>query len=253
MTQTNLDKIVFDYDRKDSELFNSTQHEHWRNIEDFYSKLQGRCLLEVKLPQTGAPKGWVVSRVNLHVSQVLMRLLYLTETFCDSSKKFNATSSAAMIKAMTEVPLHLGYIVWVLKNHNDLESTQVELGKIAFGNRDPKSGFTTSSKVTQKVFYTRADEMVKSIFKKAPSTIDIFERLYKDANAIGHNNYEARMLTGIQDGDTWRAGDRKELFVIFSNSMFPLFFYCDTILSMSHVFLQVIDHHAKYLPTDWPK
>ncbi len=253
MISTNTDQILFDFKDEDSKLFDPEQQKYWRHIETSYIELKSRCLLTAELPQTGTHKDWIKSRVNLHVSQSLMRLLYLLEEFCCSCKNFNGVSAAALVKAMVEVPLHFGYMTWILTEHNEFEKVRFELNKVAFGNRDSLSGLTTSSKITQKVFYTRADEMMKKLFKDEPAAMNVFERLYKDANATGHHNYEARMLTGIQNGELWKAGDRKELFVFFSSKIFQFFLYCDTIVTMTSFFIKAIDHYLEYLPTFYPQ
>jgi len=249
---TNVDSIEFNYSEEDKKLFKPEQREHWKNIQRHYLDLRKKCLQEITLPQSGTHREWITSRVNYHTSPSLIRLLYLTEGFCNSSKTFNAVSSAVLVKAMVEIPLHLGYITWILSEHNSFEEIKSELHKLAFGNRDPESGLTTSGKVTQKILYTRSDEMVKKIFKKNPSAINIFESLYKDANATGHHNYEARMLTGIQNKDTWKAKDRKESFVFFSNNIFQFFMHCDAVLGMSGLLLKAIDHYLSHLPLNFP-
>ena len=183
-----------------------------------------------------------------------MRLLYLVEGFCEASEGFNPVNTAVFVKAMVEIPLHLGYLVWILDTYKDFDSIKNELSKIAFGNRDEKTGLTISSKISQKTFYSRSDEMIRKFFKDEPSKIDIFETLYKEANATGHNNYEGRnLLCGVQNGDTWRAKDRKEWFVFISNNIFRFFMQCDAVLGMSDIILKALDHYLKQLPDNFTK
>ncbi len=245
----NKDSIVFNFSKQDSQLFDVRQREDWIHIEKFYKKIQKYCLAKVIIPTTGSHKEWITARVKLHVSTSIMRLLYLTESFCDTSKTFNSAGSAVLIKAMVEIPLHLGYLTWILDEHSDFDSIKKELSKIAFGRRDQKGGLTKSSKITQKDFYTRADGLIKKFFKDQPSTINIFETLYKEANATGHHNYEGRnMLCGLENNGIWQAKDRKELFVFYSTKIFQFFMHCNAILGMSFVFLEAIDHYLKQLP-----
>ncbi len=248
--EVNSKSIDFNYTNGDRKLFTDDQHRHWDNIKENYFVLSKKILLKVVLPQTGSHKGWITSRVELHVSQSLMRILYLVEEFCHASENFNSVAVAALVKSISEIPLHLGYIVWVLSENHDFEKIRTELRKISFGNINPKSGLTGSLKITQRELYERSDQMMRKFFKDQPG-FDIFESLYKDSNAIGHHNYEARMLTGIQNGDTWKAGDRKELFVFFSNNIFQIFMYCDAALSMSKILLSAIDHYLSHLPENF--
>lgn len=254
MIQTNTNSISFVFSEDDTKLFNDDQKRHWENIQKFYEKLQKRCLPEIEIPISASHKTWITARVNLHTTTSLMRLLYLVEGFCDVSKKFNGVASAVFIKAMTEVPLHLGYLVWILSEHNDFESIRAELSKLAFGNRDKGVGLTVSSKISQKDLYTHSDAMIKKFFKDQPSTINIFETLYKEANATGHHNYEGRnLLCGVQNNDTWHAKDRKEWFVFISNNIFQFFMHCDAILGMSNVFLGAMDHYLSQMPENFNK
>ena len=254
MIQTNIDSIVFDFSEEDKKLFSDDQKRHWANIQGFYEKLKARCSGEIEIPISASHKEWITARVNLHITTSLMRLLYLVEGFCGVTKNFNSVASAVFVKAMTEVPLHLGYLVWILVEHNDFESIRIELSKLAFGNRDKGVGLTVSSKISQKDLYTHSDAMIGKFFKDQPSTINIFETLYKEANATGHHNYEGRnMLCGLQNNSTWYAKDRKELFVFYSNNIFQFFMHCDAILGMSHVFLNAIDHYLNQLPDNFKK
>ena len=254
MNNTNLNSIALNFSEEDKKLFSEEQKRHWENIQKFYEKLQKRCLPEVKTPISASHKIWITARVNLHTTTSLMRLLYLVEGFRDVSEKFNGVASAVFIKAMTEVPLHLGHLVWILSEHNDFESIRAELSKLAFGNRDKGVGLTVSSKISQKDLYTHSDAMIKKFFKDQPSTINIFETLYKEANATGHHNYEGRnLLCGVQNDDTWRAKDRKEWFKFISNNIFQFFMHCDAILGMSDVFLSAIDHYLNQMPENFNK
>jgi hypothetical protein len=250
---TNKDSIAFDFSVEDRKIFNDEQREDWDQIESSYEDLKKLCQTKIDIPITGSHKEWIAARVNLHVTPSIMRLLYLTESFCDATAEFNSVTSAVLIKAMAEIPLHLGYLVWILDSKKDFESIRVELSKIAFGNRNPKTGLTVSSNISQKTLYSRSDEMIKKFFKDQTSEINILEELYKDANATGHHNYEGRnMLCGLQNNGTWLAKDRKELFLFYSKNIFHFFMYCETILSMSKIFLSAIDFYLKELPDNFP-
>ncbi len=241
--------IVFDYSDADKTLFKNDQDRHWKDIEEFYVKLRSRCKDELKLSDRGTHKEWITSRVEMHMVTSLMRLLYLTESFRDSTMKFNAAAAAIHIKAMVEIPFHLGYLVWILSSHSKFEEMRAELAKIAWGIRDEDTGLTGKANITQKVFYTRADEMIEKHFKDQPSTIKIFKTVYKEANATGHHNYEGRnVLMGVQKDDTWKPKDRKEWFVFLSSNIFQFFLHCATILSMSSFFVGAIDYYLEHLP-----
>ena len=252
MVQTNLDSIQFNYSDADKKLFDDEHKRHWKNIEDFYVKLKEKCLEKIEIPISATHKKWITQRVNLHITTSLMRLLYLVESFCDASKSFNSVACAIHIKAMAEIPLHLGYLVWILDSHKDFQSIRNELSKISFGNKDPKIGLTTSGKISQKVLYTRADEMINKFFKDDPQQINIFETLYKEGNAIGHHNYEGRnVLIGVMNDNIWEVRDRKIWFV-FMAKLFQLFMHCDSTLTMSWVFLDALDYYLKQMPEKLP-
>lgn len=254
MIQTNINLIAFDFSEEDKKLFSDDQKQHWANIENFYEKLKNRCLPEIEIPASASHKKWITARVNLHTTTSLMRLLYLAEGFCGVSKNFNAVASAVFAKGMIEIPLHLGHLAWILAEHNDFESIRTELHKLAFGNRNKETGLTTSSKISQKDLYTHSDEMIKKLFKGQSTTINIFETLYKEANATGHHNYEGRnVLCGVQNNDIWHAKDRKEWFVFISNNIFQFFMYCDATMEMSDIFLKAIDHYLNQLPENFKK
>ena len=248
MTQTNLDSIKFSYSEEDRKLFNDEHKRHWKNIEDLYVKLRGKCSEKIEIPISATHRRWITQRVNLNVTTSLMRLLYLVESFCDASKNFNSVAAAVHIKAMTEIPLHLGYLVWILDSQKDFQSIRTKLYEITFGNKDPKIGLTASGKISQKTLYTRADEMINKFFKDDPEQINIFEMLYKWGNSIGHHNYEGRnILIGVMNDDTWEVRGRKTWFV-FMSELFQLFMHCDSTLAMSWVFLDAIDHYLNQIP-----
>ena len=246
---TILTAISFNYSGTDKALFKNDQERNWKNIEDFYIKLRSRCKDELRLSDGGTHKEWITQRVEIHMITSLMRLLYLTESFRDSSIKFNVAAVAIHIKAMVEIPLHLGYLVWILSSNSKFEEIRAELAKIAWGTRDEDTGLTSKASISQKTFYTRADEMVEKHFKDQSSTIKIFRTVYKEANATGHHNYEGRnLLMGVQKDDTWKSKERKEWFVFLSSNIFPFFLHCATILSMSSFFVGAIDHYLDQLP-----
>ncbi len=250
---TNSKIISFDYNLDDQKLFDEHQKRHWENIQRYYKSLGALCLDEVHIPISASHKDWISARVNQHATSSLMRLLYLAESFCDASKNFNSVTAAVHIKAMAEIPFHLGYLVWILAEHSDFQSIKEELGKIAFGDREKKTGLTAHSKISQKTFYQIGDKMMRKFFKSDPKQIDLLEHIYKEANATGHHNYEARMLVGIQNNGTWKAKDRKESFVFFSNNIFQFFLNCDAILMTSSIFMDALQHYLENLPQYFPE
>lgn len=249
---TNTESIKFDYHNEDVMLFNTNQKRHWKNIEEFYEKLRKRCLNEVEIPISASHKVWITARVNQHVTSSLMRLLYLTELYRDSAIKFNAVGCAANIKAMVEIPLHLGYLTWILDKHQTFEGIRIGLSKITSGEKDIDTKLTGRSKISQKVFCQRADGMMEKLFKNQPSTIKIFKTIYKETNATGHHNWEGRMLVGWKNGDVWRAKDRKEAFIFLNNNIFQSFLFCDIILGTSNIFLKALDYYLEQLPENFP-
>ncbi len=245
---TTLETIKFDYG-DDSALFNDSQKDYWAHIESFYSDLRALCLDEVDVIESGTHKEWVRARINLHITTSLMRLLYLAESFVQTAKTFNATASAVHVKAMVEVPLHLGYLLWILREKHTFEEVREELNKLAWGNRSQDSGLTTSAKITQRELYEKADLVLKEIFPNDEQTINIVEMLYKDANATGHHNYEGRnILSGVQKGNIWRVKDRKEWFVFITNNIFQFFLNTDVVMMTSKTFVSAIHHYLEQLP-----
>lgn len=247
---TTLDSVSFDYSDADKALFKNEQNTHWRDIEEYYVKLRARCVDELKISETGTHKAWITQRVEMHMVTSIMRLLYLTESFRDASLKFNGVAAAVHIKAMVEVPFHLGYLLWILYKHTKFEEMRAELAKLAWGIQDEDTGLTGKAKITQKEFYTRADEMVEKHFEKvADPTMKLFRTMYKEANATGHHNYEGRnVLVGVQNGDTWKSKDRKEWFVFLTSNIFQFFLHASTIVGMSFFFVKAIDHYLAELP-----
>ena len=250
---TNLKTISFDYDPSDQSLFDEYQKIHWENIQRSYEKLGSLCLDQVHIPISASHRDWISARVNQHATASLMRLLYLVESFRDAAKKFNAGAAAVHVKAMAEIPFHLGYLVWILAKHSDFQSIKEELGKIAFGDREKKTGLTARSKISQKTFYQIGDKMIREFFKDNPKQINMLEWIYKEANATGHHNYEARMLVGLQNNGTWKAKDRKESFVFYSNNIFQFLLNCDVILVTSSIFMDALEHYLSNLPEFLPE
>lgn len=250
---TNDSSIRFDYSNEEITLFNEDQKRHLENIEGMYPKLLARCHNNIEIPKSRTHKYWISQRVKLHIVTSLMRLLYLTESFRDASKQFNFVAAAVLVKAMVEIPLHLGYLAWILDSHSDFQSIKEELYKLSFGNRDSQTGLTTSAKISQKILYSRADEMMDKFFKDNPQTIKIFETLYKEANATGHHNYEGRNVSvGVMPDNVWEMRDRKIWFVFLTNNIFQCFLHTSTIFSMSFVFLDALDHYLNQLPDNLP-
>lgn len=246
---TTLEKISFNYAEVDKALFRNEQERNWKEIEKYYVKLRALCKDKLKLTVQGNHKEWITQRVEMHMITSLVRLLYLTESFRDASLSFNSPAAAVHVKAMTEIPLHLGHLLWVLKKKTKFEDVREELKNITWGTRDEKTGLTTYASISQKTLYTRADEMFEELFKDQPSTIKLVETIYKESNATGHHNYEGRnILTGVQNDDFWRIKDRKEWFVFLSSNIFPFFLHSATVLHISYVFVRAIDFYLKQLP-----
>jgi hypothetical protein len=250
---TNADSIKFEYIKEDEDLFNSDQKELWKSIEQKYLELKNKCLDNIEIKTSCSHKEWVTCRVNLHVTTSIMRLLYLTESFCDNSKKFNSVASAANIKSMVEIPMHLGYLLWIISEHSTFDTIKPKLHALAFGNRDHDTGLTNNPLISQKELHKKTDLMLKKLFDNDENTLNIIETVYKEANAIGHHNFEGRnLLNGVQNGDAsggvWRQKDRKEWFVFISGQIFQLFFYADTILQITSVLENAIAHCIEHLP-----
>ncbi len=250
---TNINNIKFEYSPEELELFSSDQREFLNRIEIYYAEIKKKCRDNIKIVITGTHKEWITARVNLHVNTSLIRLLYLTESFCDASNKFNSVAVASHLKSMVEIPMHLGYLVWIISEHKKFEEIKTELSKIAFGKRNPKNNLTYKAKITQKEFYKTADLMLKKIFHESPEDVNVLETIYQEANATGHHNYEGRnVLTGFQNGDetggTWKQKNRKEWFIFISGNIFQFFLYATTILSTTKVLEEAIEHYLNQLP-----
>ena len=255
---TNLDSIKFKYNEEDFNLFDIDQKRHLEDIEKYYVKLKARCLENIEIINTGTHKEWITARINVQTTTSLMSLLYLSESFCDSVQEFNLVATAMCIKAMVEIPIHLGYLLWVISEHDDFEEVRKKLHEIAFGQLNPKNGLVHKSNISQKTLYKKSDIMIKKMFGDTPNAIDIFENIYKEANATGHNNYEIRnLLCGNQSGElnkrAWSVKDRKEWFVFINTKIFPFFLHCSTIMSMSDIFMNAINHTLNQLPDNFIK
>jgi hypothetical protein len=253
---TTLETIKFNYSEADAVLFENDQSRHWRRIEEYYSTLRERCLDEIPMPIEATHKVWVTSRVNRLLVTSIMRLLYLGESFCDSTLKFNTPSAAVHVKAMVEPVLHIANLAWILEHHhNSFEQIRIELDRMAFGNR-ATGELTTSARITQKELYTRADDLMKGYGgSEAKDELNVFEILYKEANASGHHNFEGRdMLVGVTDkNNVWHPKNRKEWFVFISSNIFQFFLHTGVVFSMSTVFVNHIDHYLENMPESLPK
>ncbi len=251
---TNLDSIKFGYSEEDKALFDDLQRGYFENIPKNYLKLKEYCLPEVEVIQSGTHKEWIRARMNLYITTSVMRLLYLTESFVDASEKFNAVTVAVHIKAMVEIPLHLAYLTWIVSEKHSFEEIREELKKLTWGIKNPDTGLTQKANITQKELYQNADLVTKKLFKETPEMINIFETIYKEANAIGHHNYEGRnVLVGVQNDNTWKMRDRKEWFVFISKNIFQFFLQADTILFMSDMLIKAINHYIDQLPDYLPE
>ncbi len=251
---TTIDKIKFGYSPEEKALFDDHQREYFNNIEKNYLKLKDYCLPEVDIVISATHKEWIKARIDLYVTTSIMRLLYLTETFTEASTSFNAVTVAVHIKAMIEIPFHLAYLVWILSEKHTFEEIKDELKKVAWGIRNPDTGLTHKANITQKELYKNADLVTKKLFKETPDTLNVFETIYKEANATGHHNYEGRnVLVGVQNNNTWKMKDRKEWFVFISKNIFQFFLQADTILFMSDILVKAIYHYLKQLPDNFPE
>jgi hypothetical protein len=251
---TNLDEIKFRYSKEDRALFDDFQRRYFDNIEKNYIKLKAYCLPEIEVVQSATHKEWIRARINLYVTTSVMRLLYLTETVTEASNNFNAVTVAVHIKAMIEIPFHLAYLVWILSEKHTFEEIREELKKVAWGIPNPDTGLTYRTNVTQREFYEKADLVTKKLFNETPDMLNVFETIYKDANATGHHNYEGRnVLVGVQNDNTWKMRDRKEWFVFLSKNIFQFFLQADTILFMSDVLIKAINHYVDQLPDNFPE
>lgn len=249
--KTTLEAIELNYSDADKALFENDQGRHWSRIEEYYSILRERCLDEIQMPLEATHRVWVTSRVNRLLVTSLMRLLYLGESFCDASLKFNAPSAAVHVKAMVEPVLHIANLVWILEHyHNDFEQIRTELDRMAFGRSE--SGLTASARISQKELYRRADEIMNGYKEsEAEDDLNVFETLYKEANATGHHNFEGRdVLIGQTDfvNHVWRPADRKQWFVFISSNVFQFFLHTGVVFSMSSVFVGHIDHYLENMP-----
>lgn len=250
----NLSSIKFGYSKEDLILFDDIQRGYFDNISKNYLKLKEYCLPEVEVIQSGTHKEWIRSRMNLYITTSVVRLLYLTESFAEASVNFNAVTVAVHIKAMVEIPLHLAYLVWIVSEKQTFEEIREELKRLSFGIKNPDTGLTQKANITQKDLYQNADLVIKKLFNETSEIMNIFETIYKEANATGHHNYEGRnVLVGVQNGDIWKPKDRKEWFVFLSKNIFQFFLQADTILFMSDTLIDAINHYIDQLPDYYPE
>lgn len=252
---TTQETINFNYSPEDVKLFKNNQEVNWRAIENSYIQIRLRCMGEIIMPSTASHKVWIEARVNRLLVTSIMRLLYLGESFQDTSLKFNAPSTAVHVKAMVEPVLHVANLVWILRHKDNFDEIRAELARMAYCNRATNE-LTTSAKISQKELYTRADELIhlytEGVEKEYPN---LFQILYQDSNATGHHNFEGRdMLIGLPDKqNVWRPKDRKEWFIFLSSNIFPFFMYTRMIFSMTSIFIGEIDYHLENMPDTLPR
>ena len=244
---SNKNSIKFTFNKTDKKLFSTEQKDDFKEIEKYYSKLHARLEEKICISDNGTHKQWITERVKLHINTSIIRLLYLTEAFCNSAKHFNSVATGSLIKSMLEIPLHIGFLAWVLSEEKKFKDIRKQLIKIAFGLRDKKTSMTIQSKVTRRELCEKTDAVMKKSFKKQS---DFFKWLYKESNVIGHHSFEGReMLCGIMDKyGCWQAKDRKESFQFYSNNIFQFFFYCNSILGLTDILLNATEHYLKQLP-----
>lgn len=250
--QTNLDEIKFNYPVEDFNLFDDDQKRFITDIENYYTELQKYCVSKVEIIVEGTEKEWITSRINAQVVTLIMSLLYLTESFRSEALNFNLVASAATVKSMVEIPIHLGYLLWVLTEYNDFETIKEKIHSLGFGQIDKKTGLVHVTNVKQRTMYEKSDLMFKKLSPETPDFINIFETIYKESNASGHNNYSIRnILCGNQSGTSpriWEAKDRKEWFLFITSKIFQVFLHVSTILFTTSIFLKAINHRLDQLP-----
>lgn len=148
------------------------------------------------------------SRVQVFLSSILSRSLFLKEGLVVALNENNLPSLFSILKSFLEIPAMLGYIFYTLERDIPKEETLEIFSSLAMGNKEAGSLSLGSCKaVNILTMFEKLELILNKIELETKgkrgliSTGQIMSDFYKDICNSGHPNYNAHLTVGNFDNN----------------------------------------------------
>ncbi len=196
-----------------------TVQEDFDLIDNFKDKVSKYIYTNIKIQEESDWDIFFQSRVQLFLSQSVLRALYLKEEVAHSLNANNFPAFYSIVKSLMEIPAQLGYLTYMLYENKSGEDIWKELNKLIFGHRggltkiereniNILTAFDKLDKVLQNIGMSEAisqEEKEKIKNEKAMRTF------YEDICNFGHPNFMAHLPVGALNDEMWKAKTPKTL------------------------------------------
>lgn len=160
------------------------------------------------------------SRIQLSVSSILLRSLYLKEGIVIALNENNLASLYSNLKSFLEIPAMLGYILYVLGRRDMSKEEMLEIfTDLTMGNKEAGTLSIGSRKAVNIITMFEKSELVlpkKELetedMKKLINVGQIIFDFYKDICNYGHPNYNAHfgIVGNFDKNGEWRILEGKK-------------------------------------------
>lgn len=172
------------------------------------------------------------SRVQMVVSQVLLRSLMLKNGAVENLNKNNFPAYHAILKSFMETFALMGYLAYTLKFGKNFDEKIETVIKLGFGNKGMQSEHEKLDPVGVKEMFLKTDKFIKQTRMSNPklnkkgkkqieTSVNMLTQSYIYMNDFSHANYSAHWSVGLMDVKTgiWKLKDGKS----YKKSLWPIY------------------------------
>ncbi len=219
--------------------------ENFDIIDNYKNNIKEYIYNNIRITQSIDEPAFFQSRVQVSLSSILLRSLYLKEGIVIALNENNLASLYSNLKSFLEIPAILGYIFYTLGRNISKEEMLKVFTNLAMGNKEAGSLSVGSCQAINILTMFKKLKLVLPQTKGKNSLMSvgqIMSDFYKSICNFGHPNYNAHLVVGgIDNKGVWRVSEaKKEEFwggymPSFTSAIYVTIFLCKKIVKHPEV------------------
>lgn len=216
-------------------------------IDNYKREILKNIFTKIEICPTNKFDIFIQSRVQMFLSQTLLRSLFLKDEMVCCLNSNNFPAFYAIAKSFLEIPAQLGYLNWVICEDKTDEEIQKELNKLVFAHKGGLTEIKGRDPINIMTMFDKLDIMFKRIDSSKQNFKKPLRTLYEDVCNFGHPNFMAHLPVGkISEDGYWIAKDPKKL-ESYKYELYDGFYmhYLTIAINVIHLMISMLNRHPK--------
>ena len=230
--------------------------EDFELIDNYKQKIGKYMYDNIKIGKESDFETFIQSRIQLYLSQTLLRSLFLKDQIMKALNANNFPAFYALLKAFMEIPAQLGYLTYILYEDKPIEELRESLRKLVFAH---SGGLTTEinlKPINIMTMLDKTDIVLENIEIFGKTDINeikqikkekIMRTVYEDICNFGHPNFMSHLsVGGINKKGYWKSKNPKKL-KSYKYELYGGFYMMPFTIAINVIYTtaSMIDRHKK--------